>query len=310
MKHLQTKDLLGTKQLSSGELELILETAATMKHILSAPSKKTAHLQGKSIICFFLENSTRTRLSFELASKYLGATAANISGSGSSVAKGENLYDTVKTIDMMGTDMLIMRHPQSGAHEFIANRISASVINAGDGMHEHPTQALLDAFTIKEVKGKIDGLRVAIAGDIFHSRVARSNILALSKLGAEVRIAGPATMMPRLIEQTSAVVCHDIKDACQDADVIMGLRVQLERQRAAMFPSIREYAKFFGITDEVLALAKPDAMIMHPGPCNHGVEMPTHIHEHERSVIHDQVMNGVAVRMAVLYLLNARRNLQ
>lgn len=310
MKHLQSKDLLGIKQLASGEIELILETAATMKHILSAPTKKTAHLQGKSIICFFLENSTRTRLSFELAAKYLGATSSNISGSGSSVAKGENLYDTAKTIDMMGTDMLIMRHPQSGAHEFIADKVSASIINAGDGMHEHPTQALLDAFTMKEEKGQIEGLKVAIAGDILHSRVVRSNIWTLTKLGAEVRVTGPATMLPRLIEQTPAIVCHDVKEACYEADVIMGLRVQLERQQAALFPSIREYARFFAIDEAVLKLAKPDAIIMHPGPCNHGVEMPTYIHEHERSVIHDQVMNGVAVRMAVLYLLNARRNLQ
>lgn len=310
MQQLRSKDLLSIKQLDKGELELILNTAATMKHIMTSPSKKTAHLQGKSIICFFLENSTRTRLSFELACKYLGATVSNISGSGSSVAKGENLYDTAKTIDMMATDMIVMRHPQSGAHEFIADKVSASVINAGDGMHEHPTQALLDAFTMIEAKGKIEGLKVAIAGDILHSRVARSNIWALSKLGAEVRIAGPATMMPRKIEDTPAIVCTSIKEACRDADVIMGLRVQLERQQSALFPSIREYARFFGIDHEVLAVAKEDAIIMHPGPCNHGVEMPTYIHEHERSVIHEQVMNGVAVRMAILYLLNARRNQQ
>lgn len=309
MKHLQSKDLLGIRQLQTEEIELILETAATMKHILDAPTKKTSHLQGKSIITLFYENSTRTRLSFEMAAKFLGGTAANISASGSSVQKGENLYDTAKTIDMMGTDLLIMRHSQSGAHEFIANRVEASVINAGDGMHEHPTQALLDVFTMQEEKGQIEGLKVVIAGDILHSRVVRSNIYALNKLGADVRIVGPATMMPKAIEQVPVKVFYDIREACVDADVIMGLRVQLERQEAALFPSIREYAKLFGIDNEVINLAKPDAIIMHPGPVNHGVEMSTYIHDHERSVIHDQVKNGVAIRMAILFLLNARRNL-
>lgn len=305
---LDHKDLLGLQQTSKNDIELILDTADMMRHILNSPTKKTAHLAGKSVVLFFLENSTRTRLSFEMACKNLGANSSNISGAGSSIYKGENLYDTVKTIDAMSTDLLVMRHCQSGAPHLIAPLISASVINGGDGMNEHPTQALLDMLTIREYKGKIAGLRVAIVGDVLHSRVVRSNIWGLSKMGAEVRVAAPPTMMPRHLDQMPCIVCSNVRQACEGADVLMGLRVQLERQKSALFPSIREYAHFFGIDEKVLDCAKTDAIIMHPGPCNHGVEMPTSIHEHERSVVHCQVTNGVAIRMALLYLLQARRN--
>ncbi|MDD4540669.1 MAG: aspartate carbamoyltransferase catalytic subunit [Eubacteriales bacterium] len=307
---LESKDLLGLQETSRNDIELILDTADMMRYILDSPTKKTAHLAGKTVVLFFLENSTRTRLSFEMACKYLGANSSNISGSGSSIHKGENLYDTVKTIDVMATDLLVMRHNQSGAPHLIAPLISASVIYGGDGMNEHPTLALLDMLTIREYKGKIEGLRVAIAGDALHSRVVRSNIWGLSKMGAEVRVAAPPTMMPRHLDHMPCMICHDVREACEDADVVIGLRVQLERQKSALFPSIREYAHFFGIDEEVLDCAKEDAIIMHPGPCNHGVEMPTSVHEHERSVIHQQVTNGVAVRMALLYLLQARRNAQ
>ncbi len=305
---LKHKDLLGIKALSAGEIKLILDTAETMKKVLSANIKKTAHLQGKSIITLFYENSTRTRLSFEMASKFMGAASANIASSGSSINKGESLIDTARTIDVMATDILIMRHSQSGAPHLIAPLVKASVINAGDGMNEHPTQALLDLYTMREKKGRLDGLKVAIVGDLLHSRVARSNLWALSKMGAEVRMAGPGTMVPRGLETTSAIVCPTVQDAVRDADVVMGLRVQLERQQRALFPSISEYARFFAIDAKTLALARPDALVMHPGPCNHGVEMPTAIYDSPQSVINEQVTNGVAVRMAVLYLLNARRN--
>ncbi|NLW12308.1 MAG: aspartate carbamoyltransferase catalytic subunit [Clostridiaceae bacterium] len=306
--HLSSKDLLGMKELSATEIELILNTADTMKLVLDANSKKTAHLQGKSVITLFYENSTRTRLSFEMASKFMGASSANISASGSSIKKGESLIDTAKTIDSMATDIIIMRHQQSGAPHLIASRINASVINAGDGMNEHPTQALLDMMTMRRHKGTLEGLKVAIIGDLLHSRVARSNLWGLTKMGAEVRLAGPATMVPPGLDQTPAVWCPTVQDAVSDADVVMGLRVQLERQQSGLFPSISEYARFFAIDEKTLSLAKPDALLMHPGPCNHGVEMPTAVYDSPQSVINEQVTNGVAVRMAVLYLLASRRN--
>jgi aspartate carbamoyltransferase catalytic subunit len=305
---LRSKDLLGMKELEADEIDLILESAATMKRILDSNNKKTAHLQGRSIVTLFYENSTRTRLSFEMASKFMGAASANISSSGSSVQKGESLLDTVRTIDRCATDILVMRHPQSGAPHGIASKIRASVVNAGDGMNEHPTQALLDFFTMKERYGKLEGLEVAIVGDILHSRVARSNLWGLQKMGAHVRLAGPPTLMPREVGRTGARICHSVDEALEGADVVMGLRVQLERQKSALFPSIPEYARFFGITLDRLALAKPGALLMHPGPCNHGVEMPTLVYESPQSVIDEQVTNGVAVRMAILYLLMTRRN--
>ena len=306
--HLNHKDLLGIQELNADEIQLILDTAETMKMVLSANSKKTAHLQGRSVITLFYENSTRTRLSFEMAAKFMGASTANVSASGSSINKGESLIDTARTIDAMATDILIMRHSQSGAPHLIAPLINASVINAGDGMNEHPTQALLDMFTMKQKKGSLQGLRVAIVGDVMHSRVARSNLWGLSKMGAEVRLFSPPTMMPRGLEQTGAIICPTVEDAVRDADVVMGLRIQLERMQKALFPSISEYARFFALDAKTVALARPDAIIMHPGPCNHGVEMPTLVYDSPQSVINEQVTNGVAVRMAVLYLLASRRN--
>jgi aspartate carbamoyltransferase catalytic subunit len=304
--NLKSKDLLGLRDISSEEIEYILSTAKTMKYILSSNNKKTAHLQGKSIITLFYENSTRTRLSFELASKYMGASAANISASSSSVQKGETLIDTGKTIDCMGSDVIVIRHPMSGAPHLLAQNVKSSVINAGDGMNEHPTQALLDMFTIVEKKGSLKGLKVAIVGDVLHSRVARSNIWGMTKLGAEVGISGPATLIPPGIEKLGVKVFSTVQEAILDADVVMGLRIQLERQKKALFPTIREYARFFGLDDKRLKLAKEDAIVLHPGPVNRGVELSSAVVDGEQSVINEQVTNGVAVRMALLYLLTRR----
>ncbi|MDX1358226.1 MAG: aspartate carbamoyltransferase catalytic subunit [Clostridia bacterium] len=295
------KDLLGIKQLNAEQIQYILDIADSMKYLINAPNKKSPHLQGKSIITLFYENSTRTRMSFELAAKYMSGTAANISVSTSSVAKGETLIDTGKTLDMMGTDIIIIRHSCAGAPKLLADNVKASVLNAGDGMNEHPTQALLDAFTIYEKKGGFKGLKVAIAGDIYHSRVARSNIYALTKLGAEVYLAAPGTLIPPAIEETGAKVAS-IDEAVKDADVVMGLRIQKERQQSALFPNIREYARFYGIGDERLELAKDDVLLMHPGPVNRGTELTTSIVDGAKSVINEQVMNGVAIRMALLYI--------
>lgn len=305
---LRSKDLLGMQTLEPDEIALILDNAATMKRILDSGNKKTAHLQGTSVITLFYENSTRTRLSFEMAAKFMGAASANVSSTGSSVQKGESLLDTARTIDRMATDVLVLRHPQSGAPHAVAPHVRMSVVNAGDGMNEHPTQALLDLFTMKDRLGRLEGLEVAIVGDVLHSRVARSGLWGLAKMGAHVRLAGPATLMPRGLDRTPAKVCRTVDEALEGADVVMGLRVQLERQKSALFPSVAEYARFFAITQERLALAKPGALVMHPGPCNHGVEMPTLVYECPQSVIDEQVTNGVAVRMAILYLLHARRN--
>ncbi len=303
MSMLNSKDLLGLKDVTKEEIELILDTAKTMKMILTSKAKNAPHLRGKSIITLFYENSTRTRLSFELASKYLGATAANISASGSSVAKGETLIDTGKTIDMMGTDVIIMRHNMSGAPHLLAKHVEASVINAGDGMNEHPTQALLDMFTMREKFGKLEGLKVSIIGDIYHSRVARSNIWGLTKLGAEVTVAGPATIMPPEIGKMGAKVFTTVQEALIDADVVMGLRIQLERQKKGLFPSEREYSRFFGIDDKRLMLANKNRLVMHPGPVNRGLEFTSSVIDSDDSVINEQVTNGVAIRMAILYLL-------
>lgn len=305
---LRSKDLLGLKQLTAEEIMEILDTAKMMKMVLTSGNKKTSHLQGKSVVTLFYENSTRTRLSFELASKYMGSASANISTSGSSVNKGESLLDTARTIDMMATDIIIMRHSQSGAPHFLAPRVKASIVNAGDGMNEHPTQALLDMFTLYEKYGHLDGLKVAICGDLYHSRVVRSNVIGLTKLGSEVHVAGPRTMVPIGLEKMGCTVCRSVSEAVKDADAVMGLRVQLERQQKSLFPSVAEYARFYSISEDVLKLAKPDAYLLHPGPCNHGVELPTSVYDCPQSVINEQVTNGVAVRMAVLYLLMARRN--
>lgn len=300
MKH----DLLGLKDLSADQINHILETAAAMKNIVKSSNKKTPHLQGKTVVNLFYENSTRTRLSFELAAKYMSANAANISSSGSSVAKGETLIDTAETINAMGTDILVMRHSMSGAPHLLSKLVDASVVNAGDGMNEHPTQALLDMLTMIEHKGHIEGLKVAIVGDAKHSRVVRSNIYGLTKLGAEVSVGGPATLLPMELDKMGCKVFDNVHEAIIDADVVMGLRIQLERQKKGLFPSIREYFRFFGVDEDRLKLAKPDAIVMHPGPVNRGVELSTSLIDGDRSVITDQVTSGVAVRMAVMYLLS------
>ena len=303
---LRSKDLLGIKDLTKDEINYILSTAETMKFILNSNNKKTPHLSGKSIVTLFYENSTRTRLSFELAAKYMGANAANISASSSSVAKGETLIDTGKTIEAMGTDVIVIRHPMAGAPHLLAKNIKASVINAGDGMNEHPTQALLDMFTIRERKGQIEGLKVAIVGDIYHSRVARSDIWALQKLGAEINVAGPETLIPPELEKTGVKVFSSVHEALLDVDVVIGLRIQLERQKKGLFPTTREYAKFFGIDANRLKLAKDDVMVLHPGPVNRGIEFSSAVIDGDNSAINEQVTNGLAVRMAILYILTRR----
>lgn len=303
---LKSKDVLGLQHMSAEEISYIIDSAASMKEFLLQNAKKMPHLQGKSIVSLFYENSTRTRLSFELAGKYLGATVSNLGVSTSSVQKGETLLDTGKTIEAMGTDIVIIRHPLAGAPKFLGDNFSGSVINAGDGMHEHPTQALLDMFTMKEKFGRIEGLNVTIIGDIQHSRVARSNVWGLTKLGAKVTLCGMNTMMPYGIEQTGANVTSDLKQAIENADVIMALRIQKERQQGGLLPSVREYHRFFGINDDVLEICKKDPFIMHPGPVNRGVELSSSVMDADFSVIDTQVTNGVAVRMALLYILTRR----
>ncbi|MBE7036429.1 MAG: aspartate carbamoyltransferase catalytic subunit [Ruminococcaceae bacterium] len=305
---LSGKDLLGLKELSAEEIRYILYQAEIMKQILVQDAKKTPHLQGRTVVTLFYENSTRTRLSFELASKYMSANAANITASGSSVAKGESLIDTARTLDVMGTDVIVIRHQMSGAPHLIAQHVKAAVVNAGDGMNEHPTQALLDMLTMKEKKGRIEGLKVAIVGDVAHSRVARSNIYGLNKLGAEVVLGGPATLMPRDIETLGVTAYEDVDKAIKGADVVMCLRLQKERQQSGLLPSMREYSKFFGVDTKRLRLAKEDALIMHPGPVNRGIELCTDAINLDRAVIDEQVTNGVAVRMAVLNILAKRGN--
>lgn len=303
---LSGKDLLGTKELSAEEIRYILHQAEIMKYILMQDAKKTPHLQGKTVVTLFYENSTRTRLSFELASKYMSANAANVTASGSSVQKGESLIDTARTLDAMGTDVIVIRHSMSGAPHLIAQHVKAAVVNAGDGMNEHPTQALLDLFTMKEKKGQIEGLKVAIIGDVAHSRVARSDIYALNKLGAEVTLGGPATLMPRDIEELGVRAYENVDKAISGADVVMCLRLQKERQQSGLLPSMREYSKFFGVDARRLRLAKEDALVMHPGPVNRGIELCTDAIRSAGNVIDEQVTNGVAVRMAVLNILAKR----
>lgn len=306
---LERKDLLGTAELSVGEINLILDTAETFREVSSRRIKKVPTLRGKTIINLFFEASTRTRTSFEIAAKRLSADAINISASTSSVVKGETLVDTAQNLQAMSPDAIVIRHSSSGAPHQIARIVEASVINAGDGAHEHPTQALLDALTIRQRKDRISGLKVAIIGDILHSRVARSNAHLLAKLGAEVVLAGPRTLLPfgfeRQIGPTEGSVrfASDINDALRDADVVMMLRIQLERQSGGFFPSLREYSIHFGLNQRRLGLAKPDAIVLHPGPVNRGVEIDSDVADGALSAILDQVNNGVAVRMAILYLL-------
>ncbi len=303
---LKNKDVLGMRQLTPEEIMSILDTADEMKKIVLSDTKKVHYLRGKTVMTLFYENSTRTRVSFELAAKYMSADAVNVSVAASSVVKGESLVDTGRTLDVMGTDVIIIRHNMSGAPHFLAKHVEASVINAGDGMHEHPTQALLDMYTIRERFKSFKGLRVAIIGDIYHSRVARSNIIGLCKMGAKPVVYGPATLMPVEIENMGVKVASCMEDALKDSDVVMGLRVQLERQKKALFPSQAEYARFFGMNPGNMALAKNNALWMHPGPVNRGIEMTSTIVDGENSVINEQVTNGVAIRMALLYMLTGR----
>lgn len=304
------KNIIGIKNLTAEELTFILDSAESFKEINRRDIKKVPTLRGKTIINLFFEASTRTRTSFEIAGKRMSADTINISASGSSVVKGETLEDTAKNIEAMNPDIIVMRHNASGACQYLADRLDCSIINAGDGMHEHPSQALLDAYTIREHKGSIEGLTVAIIGDITHSRVVRSNIYCLTKLGAKVRIAGPGTMLPPGIEKLGCEVFTNVDDAIRDVDVVMMLRIQRERQGAPLIPSVREYCKFFSLTEERLKLAKEDAIVMHPGPINRGVEISSSIADGPQNVILDQVENGVAVRMALLYLVSGGEKVQ
>jgi len=300
---LRKKDILGMQDLSVEEINLILDTAESFLEISTRQIKKVPTLRGKTVINLFYENSTRTRTSFEIAGKRLSADTVNISASTSSVVKGETLIDTARNLEAMNPDIIVIRHSAAGAPHLLARLIKPSIINAGDGAHEHPTQALLDMLTIRTRKGEIAGLKVAIVGDIGHSRVARSNIFGLTKMGANVAVAGPATMMPRGIEEMGVTVSTAINDAIRDADIIMMLRIQTERESHSIFPSLREYAAYYSLNSRNIGLAKEDVLVMHPGPVNRGVEISPDIADGPYSIILDQVTNGVAVRMALLYLL-------
>lgn len=300
---LARKDLLGLKELSSEEINLILETAIPFKDLFSRQIKKVPTLRGKSVFTLFYEPSTRTRTSFELAGKMLSADVSSLSVATSSVVKGESLEDTGKTLDAMGANVIIIRHTAAGSPHLLAKTVRAAVINAGDGTHEHPTQGLLDLFTMKERKGKIEGLKVVLVGDIAHSRVAKSNIWGLTKLGAEVTVVGPPTLIPPGIEEMGAKVSYNLEEALKEADVVNVLRIQLERQKKGMFPSLREYSQLYGVTKEKLAGTKDDLLIMHPGPMNRGLEISMEVATSKNAVIEEQVTNGVAIRMALLYLL-------
>ena len=300
---LRSKDLLGISDLTPDEITLILDTADAMKEIASRPIKKVPALRGKTVVNLFFEPSTRTRTSFEIAEKRLSADTLSIAAATSSALKGETLADTAMNIEAMAPDMIVLRHASSGACHLVSRICKSRIINAGDGMHEHPTQALLDAFTIRERKKHLKGLKVAIVGDLAHSRVLRSNILLLTKMGADVWVCGPPTLMPTDIARFGVTATSNVEHAVRDADVVMMLRIQLERMEGAYFPSLREYFNVFGMTEARVKLAKDDVMIMHPGPMNRGVEIASEVADGPYSVILDQVANGVAVRMAVLYLL-------
>ena len=305
------KHILGIEQMAKEDIEMILDTADAFKEINTREIKKVPTLRGKTIINAFFEASTRTRLSFEIAGKRLSADTVNISGSTSSVVKGETLEDTARNIEAMAPDIIVIRHGHSGAPHYLAERVGCSVVNAGDGAHEHPSQALLDVMTMREHKGRIEGLEVAIVGDITHSRVVRSNIYCLSKMGAKVRLCGPGTMLPPGIEKLGNVkVYTDMQDAIKGVDVVMMLRIQMERQSNIMLPSLREYARFYGLNPTNLKLAKSDAIVMHPGPMNRGVEISSLVADGVQNVILDQVENGVAVRMALLYLVSGVESMQ
>ncbi len=297
------KHLLGIRGLSRDQIKEILETTKAFKDVLKRDIKKVPTLRGKTVVNLFFEPSTRTRTSFELAEKRMSMDVLNFTVSASAVVKGEGLIDTIKTIESYEIDYIVIRHSSSGVPALIANHTSASVINAGDGMNEHPTQALLDAFTILEKKGRIEGLNIAIVGDILHSRVARSNIYCLSKLGARIKLIGPPTLIPdHLFGEENIEIFYSMEEGLKDADVVMMLRIQMERQGRGFFPSVEEYFRFWGLTKERLGLARPDAIVMHPGPMNRGIEITSEVADGPQSVILDQVTNGIAVRMAVLYL--------
>lgn len=296
------KDLLGIREMSAEEIHFILETADAFKQVGTREIKKVPALRGKTLVNFFVEPSTRTRTSFELAASRLSADVINISVSSSSLTKGETLKDTAKVLEANHADIIVLRHSSAGAPQFLAQRLKLSVINAGDGAHEHPTQALLDLYTIRERKSAITGLHVVIVGDILFSRVARSNIFGLTKLGARVTLVGPSTLVPREFEKLGVAISHRIDDVLPTADVVNLLRIQHERQRKEYFPSLSEYRQLFGLTKDRAKLLKPDCLIMHPGPVNRGVEIDSEVADGAQSVILDQVTNGVAVRMAVLYL--------
>lgn len=300
---LKNKDLLGLERITEEEIALIMDTAASMKEVIGRQIKKVPTLRGKTVVNMFYEPSTRTRTSFELAAKYLSADSVNISASTSSVVKGESLKDTAATIAALGADVVVLRHPMAGAPGLMAGAVKAAVINAGDGAHEHPTQALLDMFTVRDKKGGLEGVRVTVVGDILHSRVARSDIWGFTRMGAEVSVCGPATMLPPGLEKMGVKIHTRMEDALEGADVVIMLRIQLERQQQGLFPSVREYARLFGLNRERLALARPDALVMHPGPMNRGIEISPEVADGVQSVINEQVTNGLAVRMALLYLL-------
>ena len=300
---LRRKDLLGIAELTPEEISLVLDTAEAMKEIGTRPIKKVPALRGKTVVNLFFEPSTRTRTSFEIAEKRLSADTLNIAIASSSVVKGETLVDTALNLEAMSPNMIVLRHSSSGACHLLSRICRSAIINAGDGTHEHPTQALLDGFTIRERKGRLRGLKVAIIGDLLHSRVLRSNIHLLTKMGAHVWVCGPPTLMPTDIGRWGVTPTTHVEDAVAGADVIMMLRIQLERMEGAYFPSLREYFRIFGMTEARLGLAKPDVLIMHPGPMNRGVEIASEVADGPFSVILEQVANGVAVRMAVLYLL-------
>ncbi|MGD9652507.1 MAG: aspartate carbamoyltransferase catalytic subunit [Candidatus Dadabacteria bacterium] len=305
----ERKHILGLEELTAEEITLVLDTAESMREVSDRDVKKVPALRGVTVCNLFFEPSTRTRSSFEIAEKRLSADVLNFTTIHSSVVKGETLLDTARNLEAMGASMIVIRHPMSGAPWLLAKELNSSIINAGDGWHEHPSQGLLDLFTIRRLKGRIEGLKVAIVGDILHSRVARSDIWGFSKLGAEVRVVGPPTLIPKYIEDINAKAFYNLEDAIRDADVVIMLRIQRERQDSEFFPSLREYSRFYGLTREKLKVAAPDVTIMHPGPINRGVELSSDVADGADAVILEQVSNGIAVRMAMFYLVaSARRN--
>ncbi|HEX3011536.1 MAG TPA: aspartate carbamoyltransferase catalytic subunit [Syntrophomonadaceae bacterium] len=303
MKLDRKKDLLGLKDVTREEIELILNTAVPMKDVIKRDIKKVPALRGKAMVTVFYEPSTRTRTSFETAGKYLSADTVNLAVSTSSVQKGESLKDTIKTIESMGFDLMVIRHSMSGTANYVAHNTKMRVINAGDGANEHPTQALLDMFSIREKKGTLEGLKIAIVGDILHSRVARSNIYGLNKFGCEIRLVGPSTLMAPEIEKLGVKTYYNLEEALDGVDVINLLRIQMERQKKGLFPSLQEYSHFYMLTPDKLKKAKDDVLILHPGPMNRGVEISSEIADGDQAVINEQVTNGVAVRMALLFLM-------